>query len=44
MWQEEICDSLKRPKLRKIGIEVKEDPQLKGPENIFNIIKNISPL
>jgi hypothetical protein len=34
---QEICDTMKRPNLRMIGIEG-DDPQLKGPENIFNNI------
>lgn len=34
---QEIWDSIKRPNLRKIGIE-EEDSQLQGPENIFNRI------
>jgi hypothetical protein len=35
---QEIWDTMKRPNLRIIGIE-EEDSQLKGPENIFNKIK-----
>ena len=29
---------MKRPNLRIIGIEEDEEPQLQGPENIFNKI------
>jgi chromosome segregation ATPase len=35
---QEIKDSMRRPNLRKIGIEKREDSQLKGPVNIFNKI------
>jgi archaeosine-15-forming tRNA-guanine transglycosylase len=31
-----IWDTMKRPKLRVIGLEESEDSQFKGPENIFN--------
>jgi hypothetical protein len=36
---QEIQDTMRRPNLRIIGIEESEDPQLKGPVNIFNKIK-----
>jgi hypothetical protein len=35
---QEIQDTMRRPKLRIIGIEESEDPQLKGSLNIFNKI------
>ena len=35
---QEIQDIMKRPSLRIIGIDEKEDFQLKGPVNIFNKI------
>jgi hypothetical protein len=35
---QEIWDTMKRPNLRIIGIEEDEEPQLQGPENIFNKI------
>jgi hypothetical protein len=35
---QEICDVMKRPNLRIIGIEEGEDSQFKEPENIFNKI------
>ena len=35
---QEIQDTMRRPNLRKIGIEESEDFQLEGPENIFNKI------
>ena len=34
----EIQDTMKRPNLRIIGIEKKNDCQCKGPGNIFNKI------
>jgi hypothetical protein len=35
----EIQDTMRRPNLKRIGIEDSEDsPQLKGPVNIFNKI------
>jgi hypothetical protein len=35
---------MKRPNLRIIAIVVKEDFQIKGPENVFNkIIEKTSP-
>jgi recombinational DNA repair protein RecR len=41
---QEICDTMKRENLRIIGIEDCEEPQFKGPENIFNkIIKENFP-
>jgi hypothetical protein len=36
--KQETWDTMKRPNLRVIGIEEREDYQLKGPENIFNKI------
>jgi hypothetical protein len=41
---QEIQGTKRRPNLRKIGIEVSEDYQLKGAVNIFNkrIEKNLS--
>jgi hypothetical protein len=33
-----IQDTMRRPNLRIICIEESEDPQIKGPENIFNKI------
>jgi hypothetical protein len=35
---QEIQDTIRRPNLRLIGIEEREDSQLKGPVNIFNKI------
>ena len=35
---EEIQDTMRRPSLRIIGIEEKEDSQLKGQVNTFNKI------
>jgi hypothetical protein len=35
---QEIQDIMRRPSLRRIGIEKNEDFQLKGPVNIFNKI------
>jgi hypothetical protein len=35
---QEIEDTKRRPNLRIISIEEREDPQLKGPGNIFNKI------
>ena len=35
---QEIKDTIRRPNLRIIGIDEKEDFQLKGPANIFNKI------
>ena len=35
---QEIWDTMKRPNLRKIGIEESENSQYKWPENIFNKI------
>jgi uncharacterized coiled-coil protein SlyX len=35
---QEIQDTMRRPKLRKIGIHETEDFQIKGPVNIFNKI------
>ena len=35
---QEICDTMKRPNLRIIGIEKGEEVQLKSTENIFNKI------
>jgi hypothetical protein len=35
---QKIQDTMRRPNLRKIGIDEKEDFQLKGPVNIFNKI------
>jgi hypothetical protein len=32
---QEIQDTMRRPNLKIIGIEESEDPQLKGPVNIF---------
>ena len=41
---QEIQDTMRRPNLRKIGVNEKENVQLKGPENIFNkIIKENFP-
>jgi hypothetical protein len=41
---QEIQDTMRRPKLRIIGIDEKEDFHLKGPVNIFNkIIEENSP-
>jgi hypothetical protein len=39
-----IQDTMRRPKLRIIGIEKKEDSQLEGPVNIFNKIKKKTSL
>jgi hypothetical protein len=36
---QEIQDTMKRPKLRIIRIDEKEDSQIKGPENVFNKIR-----
>ena len=33
---QEIQDTIKRPKLRIIGIEESEDFQIKRPQNVFN--------
>jgi hypothetical protein len=43
---QEIQDTMRRPNLRKIGVNEKENVQLKGPENIFNKIteENFSKL
>jgi hypothetical protein len=35
---QEIQDTMRRQNLRTIGIEEREDSQLKGPENIFKKI------
>ena len=35
---QEICDNMKSPKLRKIGIQESKESQLQGPENIPNKI------
>jgi hypothetical protein len=35
---QEIQDTMRRPNLRIMGIEEREDSQLKGPVNIFNKI------
>jgi hypothetical protein len=35
---QEIWDTMKRQNPRIVGIEKGEDPQFKGPENIFNKI------
>jgi hypothetical protein len=35
---QEILGTMRKPNLRKIGVEVSEDSQLKGPVNIFNKI------
>jgi hypothetical protein len=35
---QEIQDTMRRPKLRIIGVDENEDFQLKGPGNIFNKI------
>ena len=35
---QEIQDTMRRPNLRIIGIEEREDSQFKGPGNIFNKI------
>jgi chromosome segregation ATPase len=35
---QEIQDTMRRPNLKEIGIDEKEDFQLKGPVNIFNKI------
>ena len=41
---QEIWDTVKRPNIRKIGIEEGEEIQLKGSENIFNkIMKKTFP-
>jgi hypothetical protein len=41
---QEIQETMRRPNLRIIGIDEKEDFQLKGPVNIFNkIIKENFP-
>jgi hypothetical protein len=40
---QEIQDTVKRPNLRIIGIEEKEDAQLKGPENVNEIIEENFP-
>ena len=41
---QEIQDTMRRPNLRKVGIEESEDSQLKRPVNIFNkIIEENSP-
>jgi hypothetical protein len=34
----EVCDTMKRPNLRTIGIDKGKDSQYKRPENIFNKI------
>ena len=36
---QDIWDIVRRPNLRIIGIEEREESQLKGPESIFNKIK-----
>ena len=36
---QEICDTMERPNLRVIGIEEGEYFQFRGPENIFNKIR-----
>jgi hypothetical protein len=36
---QEIQDTMRRPNLRIIGVDEKEDFQLKGPANIFNKIR-----
>jgi hypothetical protein len=36
LQSQEIQDTMRRPNLRIIGIEECEDPQLKGPVNLFN--------
>jgi hypothetical protein len=42
---QEIQDTMRRTKLRTIGIEKSKDSQLKGPVNIFNnLIKNFPKL
>jgi wobble nucleotide-excising tRNase len=43
---QEIQDTMRRPNLRIIGIDEKEDFQLKGPVNIFNkiIVENFPNL
>jgi hypothetical protein len=41
---QEIQDTIRRPRLRIIGVDENEDFQLKGPANIFNkIIKENFP-
>ena len=41
---QEIQDTMRRPNLKIIGIEESEDPQLKGPVNVFNkIVKENFP-
>jgi hypothetical protein len=35
---QEIQDTMRRPNLRIIGVDEKEDFQLRGPANIFNKI------
>ena len=35
---QEIQDTIRKQNLRKIGIEEREDSQVKGPANIFNKI------
>ena len=35
---QKIQDTMRRPNLRKIGVDKNEDFQLKGPANIFNKI------
>jgi hypothetical protein len=35
---QEIKDTIRRPSQRKIGIEVREDSQIKGPVSMFNKI------
>lgn len=36
---QEVCDTIKRPNLRTIGVEQSEESQLQRPENIFNTIR-----
>jgi hypothetical protein len=35
---QEVQDTIRRPNLKTIGLQVTEDSQLKGPVNIFNKI------
>ena len=35
---QEICETMKRPNIKIVGIEEGEKSQLKSPENIFNKI------
>jgi hypothetical protein len=42
---QELCNSIKRPNLRKMGIKEREEVQAKGIGNIFSkIIENFSNL